>query len=382
MYSISALGDMIADEKRMDAYAATLQRAVTADAAVLDIGTGTGIFALLACQFGARHVYAVEPDDAIHVARRIAHDNGYADQITFIQDFSTRISLPEPVDVIISDLHGVLPYYEAHIPSIIDARQRHLAAGGCLIPQRDTLWATVVSAPEVYSDMIKPWIGNKYNLPMQAARQIVTNHWGREQLRPEQFLVLPQSWGTLDYAMITSPDICATLVWTVEQGATAHGLAVWFDTKLTEGICLSNAPGMTELIYGHAFFPWTDPITLAAGDEITVTLQATLIGDDYVWRWSTRVVSHHGRGQIKANFTQSTLQGSLLSPTQLAKRAAHHVAVLNEDGAIDRFILHAMDGRRPLGEIAAALLQEFPGHFSTWHDALGRVGKLSQRYSR
>jgi protein arginine N-methyltransferase 1 len=162
----------------------------------------------------------------------------------------------------------------------------------------------------------------------------------------------------------------------------AHGLAVWFDAKLAEGICISNAPGLTELVYGQAFFPWTEPIALSVGDEITVTLQAILIGDDYVWKWGTRVVSQHGRGHAKTCFAQSSLQGSILSSAQFARRAAHHVAVLSEDGAIDRFILHSMDGMRPLGEIAAAVLQEFPDHFSSWNDALGRVGTLSHRYSR
>ncbi|MDH3444335.1 MAG: 50S ribosomal protein L11 methyltransferase, partial [Deltaproteobacteria bacterium] len=56
MYSIFDYGSMIADHVRMDAYARALRRAVTADSVVLDIGTGTGIFALLACQFGARRV--------------------------------------------------------------------------------------------------------------------------------------------------------------------------------------------------------------------------------------------------------------------------------------------------------------------------------------
>src|SRR5690606_14607344 len=111
---------------------------------------------------------------------------------------------------------------------------------------------------------------------MQAVRRIVTNLWSREQLASEQFLVPAQSWGTLDYRRITSPDISATLLWTARQGGVAHGLAVWFDAMLAEGICLSNAPGLPELVYGHAFFPWTEPVTLSPGDEITVTLQAAL----------------------------------------------------------------------------------------------------------
>lgn len=382
MYSISEFGHMIADEKRTDAYVAALQRAITADTVVLDIGTGTGIFAMLACRFGARHVYALESGDAIHVARKIAHDNGYADQITFIQDLSTLVTLPERANVVISDLHGVLPYYQFHLPSIVDARQRHLAAGGILIPQQDVLWAAVVTAPEQYEEYVKPWVENKYNLNMQAACQIVTNLWSRGKVKSEHFLVEPQSWATLEYMTIMSPDVCATLSWTAGHAGVAHGLSAWFDTKVAESICLSNAPGLPELVYGHAFFPWTNPVMLSAGDEIRILLQATLIGDDYVWRWDTRIVSQKDAGRVKANFKQSTFHSSLLSPTQLFKKTADYVAVLGEDGEIDRFILDMMDGHKALGEIADALAESFPNHFTGWNDALGRVGKLSQQYSR
>lgn len=382
MYSISDFGHMIADEKRTDGYVAALQRAITADAVVLDIGTGTGIFAMLACRFGARHVYALEPDDIIHIARKMAHENGYADRITFIQDLSTRVTLPERANVVISDLHGVLPYYQFHLPSIIDARQRHLATDGILIPRQDILWAAVVTAPEQYEEYVKPWVGNKYNLNMQAACQIATNLWSRSKVKSEHFLTEPQFWATLDYMTVTSPDVCATLSWTAEKDGVAHGVSAWFDTKVAEGISLSNAPDWPELVYGHAFFPWTNPVVLSAGDEIKILLQATLIGDDYVWRWDTRIVSQNDAGHVKANFNQSTFHGNLLSPAQLSKKTAGYVAMLNEDGEIDRFVLDMMDGSKPLAEIADALAERFPNHFTGRNDALGRVGKLSQQYSR
>ena len=218
MYSIYDYGRMIADEKRMDAYVEALKRAVSADTVVLDIGTGTGIFAMLACQFGARHVYAVEPNDAIHIARKITHDNGYADRITFIQELSTRITLPERANVVISDLRGILPYYQAHIPSIVDARQRHLAPGGGLIPQQDTMWAVVVAAPQQYKEeYAQSWVSNKYDLNMEAAQHIVTNVWSKRKVKPEQFVVEPQSWATLDYMTIECPNVCAELSWTADR---------------------------------------------------------------------------------------------------------------------------------------------------------------------
>jgi protein arginine N-methyltransferase 1 len=383
MYSIYDYGRMIADEIRMDAYVEALKRAVSADTVVLDIGTGTGIFAMLACQFGARHVYAVEPNDAIHLARKITNDNGWADRITFIQELSTRITLPERAHVVISDLRGILPYYQAHIPSIVDARQRHLAPGGRLIPQQDTMWAVVVAAPHQYKEgYAQSWVSNKYGLNMEAAQHIVTNVWSKGKVKPEQFLVEPQPWATLDYMTIECPNVRAELSWTADRTGVAHGLSVWFDTRLAENSGFSNAPALLELVYGNAFFPWTSPVPLSAGDQISVVLEANLVGDDYIWRWDTRILSQNGSGRVKASFKQSTFHGLLWSPAQLSKKAAHYVPTLSEDGEMDRWILRMMDGSKSLGEIADALTQRFPQRFVNWNDALARGGKLSQRYSR
>ena len=135
MYTISEYGNMYMNEARMNAYAAALRDAVTPNSVVLDIGAGTGIFALLACRYGARRVYAIEPDDAINLARESAAANGYSDRLTCIQSLSTKVALPERADVIISDMGGMLPLFEQHIPAIIDARDRFLAPGGALIAQ-------------------------------------------------------------------------------------------------------------------------------------------------------------------------------------------------------------------------------------------------------
>src|SRR5258708_948467 len=186
MYSIFAYGSMIGDRVRMDAYLRALRAVVKPDSIVLDIGTGTGIFAMLACQLGARKVYAIEPNDAIQIAREIARANGYAERIEFFQNLSTEVTLPERADVIISDLGGVLPCLQQHLPSIADARERFLASGGTLIPQRTTLWTAVVEAPDLYDSYAGPWDHNNYGLDMRSARQIATNTWRRGRVTPEQ----------------------------------------------------------------------------------------------------------------------------------------------------------------------------------------------------
>src|SRR5947199_9795954 len=124
MYSVAGYGRMIADEGRTRAYSRALRAAICRDSIVLDIGAGTGILSLLACQYGARKVYAVEPSSAIGIAEESARANGFAGRIECIQTLSSEISLPEKADVIVSDLRDVLPLFKQHIPSILDARQR------------------------------------------------------------------------------------------------------------------------------------------------------------------------------------------------------------------------------------------------------------------
>jgi protein arginine N-methyltransferase 1 len=380
MYSVSAYGSMISDRVRMDAYVRALRQAVKPDSVVLDIGTGTGIFAMLACQFGARRVYAIEPDDVIELAREAAGANGFSDRIEFIQDLSTRATLPERADVIISDIRGILPLFQHHLPSIIDARKRFLAPGGILIPQRDTLWAAVVEAPELYKNVASPWDDNIYDLNLLSARRLAINTWRKGGIKPEQVLAEPNCWATLDYAGLDGPDLNARISWTVLREATAHGIGVWFDATLIEGVSFSNSPGAPELIYGQAFFPFFKPVDLTPDDSICVTVNANLVGEDYVWRWSTVTAGHSKT--TKDCFDQSTFFGSPLSPMRLRKRASDFIPSLNEQGQIDRFILSLMDQRLSLEEIANRVLSQFPEHFASWKDALTRAGELSLKYSR
>lgn len=284
MYNVYDYGSLINESVRTDAYAKALRQTIRQDSVVLDIGTGTGIFTLLACQFGARRVYAVESDDVIQIAREIAAVNGYSERIEFIQSMSTRITLPEPVDVIVSDLRGSLPMYKQSLISIIDARRRFLASGGRLIPQVDTLWVAVVEASELYQNFKSPWDDNIFGLDMRPALRYATNTLRQGRAKPEKLLVRPKCWATLDYYNLKSPDVNGNVIWTAKRSGTAHGLSVWFNTNLAEDVGFSNAPSEPELLYSNTFFPWTEPVELAIGDQVSVTLEVNLVGDSYVKR--------------------------------------------------------------------------------------------------
>jgi protein arginine N-methyltransferase 1 len=384
MYNVSAYGFMIADNARMDAYAEALRRAVKPDSVVLDIGAGTGIFSLLACRFGARKVYAIEPDDAIRVAREIAAANGYSDRIEFIQKLSTEVTLPELADVVISDMRGLLPFLGRHISNVADARERLLKPGGTLIGQRDDIRAAIVEAEETYKEYLGPW--EKYDFDMTAARRIVTNTigWTIRKDTSEILLAEPRLWATLDYSTISEPNVAGELSFDCSRDGTAHGVLVWFDATTAEGVGFSNAPGAENpaRVYGRCFFPWTRPVELRKGDQVDARLDVRLVGADYVYQWETTIRSSLEPRQVKAHFNQSTFYGEALSLDGLRRQSDAYIPELNPDGLMDHYILSQMSARTPLGEIAKQLTERFPDKFARWQDALTRVGELARRYSK
>jgi protein arginine N-methyltransferase 1 len=385
MYDLNDYGRMITDHVRMDAYAKALKAAVTPESVVLDIGAATGIHALLACKFGARQVYAVESNDAIHLAREVAEANGFGGRIDFIQGLSTTITLPQPADIIVSDMRGVLPLFGRHILAIIDARQRHLAPGGLLIPQQDTLWAALVEARQVYRDVIKPW-ALPYGLNMAPVQELALNRWdaaNTDEIHSGHLLTEPHCWAVLDYATIQSPDAGQNAITlNARRDGMAHGWLVWFDAELTESIGFSNGPASTKTaeVYGRAFFPLPEPVPLVRGDAITFDIQATLAGDEYHWDWTTRVHSGQDPGIAKAEFIQSTAYGGALDEPHLARHVAHRVPRLDQEGQIERFVLTSIDGQLTVEEIADRLRSAYPDRFATSPEAIVYVHQLTHGY--
>jgi type I protein arginine methyltransferase len=382
VYSLRRYGWMIADQGRMEAYRQALQQTIKPGAVVLDIGTGPGLMALMACQCGARRVYAIEPGDAIQVGRDLAAVNGYSGQIEFIQALSTQVTLPEPADVIVSDLRGVLPLFEHIIPSLVDARRRFLAPGGVLIPRRDTLWATVLEFPDAYQEIIQPWDEDYYGLDLSSVRPLATSSTKTVVIKEEQMLSAPQCWGSIDYTTVESPAVQGQITWSMSRPGVGHGLGLWFDADLAPGIGFSNAPGEQAHIYGRTFLPWQEPVALAPGDTVTVSLSADLVGDDYVWRWDTDILDPGRPDQPKASFRQSTFFSVPLSPAKLQQAASNHTPTVGEEGRIDRFILGLMDGNHSLGDIAQQVTRQFPQQFANEKEALTRAGELSHRYGQ
>ena len=382
MYNVRHYGAMIDDEIRMQAYADALKQVLTPESVVLDIGTGTGAFALLAARFGAGTVYAIEPSDCIQVGQQAARANGLSDRIHFIQGTSERATLPEAADILISDLRGSLPLFERNILSIADARTRLLKPGGTIIAESDQLYVAITGHEEAFMRAVRPWSTPRFDLDLSSGHNFVVNStWKADR---DSLLLLSEGgcWGTIDYSMVTSPELTGQTSLTVNQSGTGHGLVLWFDCQTAPGFQFTTAPGAGARIYGNMFMPWPRPLDLSVGDRVDISITASFVNDAYIFAWETQVRESSSAAAGLAKFTQSTFYGEPFSEHDLDRCAHDHRPQLNEDGRIASFVLEKMTGGRSLAEISHQLAHHYPQRFPDWNAALDHVAKLSRHFSR
>ncbi|MCM2326658.1 MAG: 50S ribosomal protein L11 methyltransferase, partial [Lysobacter sp.] len=236
MYSVGDYGAMADNEIRRVAFHRALASVVEPESVIVELGTGAGLMALFACRLGARRVYAIEPSDAIEVARASAKDNGLADRIVFIQGYSRDVSLPERADILLEDMRGALPWMGRHIPDLVDARRRLLKPGGRIISCRDTAYCAVVEAAERYSKISDPWLRKPESLDLSAGLRFVLNSTYSLRARADQLLTEPRPWAELDYRTIESANARGRIGLQAAREGRGHGLLLWFDGELVPGV--------------------------------------------------------------------------------------------------------------------------------------------------
>lgn len=379
-YDVASYGEMIDCEPRMRVYVEALRRAITPGCTVIDLGAGFGVFALLACKFGAGEVIAIEPDPSIELLMPLARANGCADRITVVRDLSTRYTPERKADVIVSDCRGTVNLYEHHVATIKDARERLLAPGGTLMPMRDTLKVALVRSPKSYRQCHYPWRSNKYGLDLSAALPFAVNTEGKAYLKPRALMSQPQDLAVIDYRTVTEPNVDSSVELVAEKDGIVHGLLVWFDAEIAEGLGYSNAPGQPELVYGQMFLPLENPPHLKAGDRVKLRFRANLINNSYMWSWDGEVIDGV-TGARRNPFRQSSFMARVIAKDAAAAGSNLAVPQPSIRMQIDTECLAMVDGGTDQDTIAKALMERYPEQLPAYGTALDHVVSLLKRYN-
>lgn len=254
---------------------------------VLDVGAGTGILSFFAIQAGAKHVYAVEASDMAEKAKALAKANGLSDRITVIAGRIEQVSLPEMVDVIVSEPMGVLLVHERMMESLLVGRDRFLKPealnkSNSMFPSTGTVYFAPFTDLALYADAAQKmefWRNNHfYGINLNCLLEpAIQGYFGQAVVGPidSKSLLAPAILRQFDFLRLPVADFQSfkiDLQFIAHSTGIIHGLAGWFDVSFqgsTLQRTLSTSPWHDTTHWYQVRFLFVNPIAINQGQRLS-----------------------------------------------------------------------------------------------------------------
>ena len=272
---------MLSDRNRIRFYENALKKAIIPNkSVVLDIGTGTGILAMIAARYGAKKVYAIEYGDIINVAKKIIEDNGLGERIKLIKGLSTEVNLPEKVDIIVSETMGFTGL-EENIEEIMgDAKKRFSKENTIFIPDNINVFVTLCTDSEVRKRLIDVWDKPFYDLDFSFLSKLSKqNIFTRQRISNSEIISKPKV--IYSAALGGGRSFRKQVIFSVEDDSTVEGLVGWFSVASQHSIHLSSFDFGRNGHWQQFFVPLRNPIRVKRGENFIVKLSK---GQPFRWR--------------------------------------------------------------------------------------------------
>jgi predicted nicotinamide N-methyase len=268
---------MMNDAPRNAAYDEAIRRVVPGRA-VLDIGTGAGLLAMMAARAGAKSVTSCEQTPWIAAkAREVVAANGLADRIKLIAKHSTDLKigpdLSERAEVLVTEVFGTSAINELVIPTVAHAHAQLLRPGATVVPNAASVRAYLAGGPalegQLFVDRAAGFTIAPFNQLARLRMDLQVNCLRHDVLSGD-FEVY-----RLD---LTRPplqgekrelDVVAT------RPGRCFGVVQWLRIDLIEGLTYENRPNPSTTIdsWGHVLHRFARPVELNAGDHVRLCMQ-------------------------------------------------------------------------------------------------------------
>ena len=282
---------LLTDRVRNQTFYKALKRRVRKDTSVMDIGSGTGVWAIAAAKLGASRVVAIEKDEMlIPIIRKLVSRNGVSDRVEIVTGDSRQVKVHGKFDLIITETVGNEAFDEGIVPIIIDAKKRFLKSTGFVIPEA----LAAVAAPAHLSGADESFpaglqLDYKYleSLNLDIPKNI--SDPARVKL-----LGAPATLTRVELVKVREPPVLSemTASWKLKDAALFNCLVLWADVLLTHGVSLCTFPDTTS---------WTPiclPVQPFQKGSAKVECSISMSNRQYYW-----VVTHvkNGKRQVQSH---------------------------------------------------------------------------------
>ncbi|KAI8487770.1 class I-like SAM-binding methyltransferase super [Branchiostoma belcheri] len=295
--------EMLNDKPRTLAYRTAIERNAEflKDKVIMDLGCGTGILSLFCARYGRPNkIYAVEASRMADKAKKLMLYNGYWDVVKVIHNRVENITLPEKVDLIISEWMGTLLLFELMVESVLIARDKFLAKGGVMWPSHAKLYLVPCRAQKQYDEKIACWedqYGFDFSPLIPSAKK---EFFGRpifnHELSVHDCLAEWETVLVMDmkrFRVEELEEISQDFEFQVTREGTFHGFASWFSVDFggfpsTEPpVVLNTGPEHEMTHWKQDLFMMDQPTAVEGGDSIVGNI---LIKRNPEWRRHLRVM--------------------------------------------------------------------------------------------
>jgi type II protein arginine methyltransferase len=268
--------EMLNDEQRNAAFEEALARAVTPDSVVLDIGSGTGLLAMMAARAGAREVVSCEMVAPLaELARETIALNGFSDRIQIMNKKSTSLAVGTDIrrrsNLLVTETVDCGLLGEGIIPSITHARAQLLTDDACIIPRAASVHAMLVEGRRLRG---LNYVSRCAGFDVSPMQRYATARYIPVRLAAFQHVALTDPFEVFrfDFARGSLLPERRELSIPIIRDGVCQAIIFWFDMQLDDEISISNRPGSTTH-WEQALQCVEHELTIRAGEMLRVEVE-------------------------------------------------------------------------------------------------------------
>jgi len=267
--------EMLKDEVRTKTYMRSIveNKHLFKGKTVLDIGCGTGILCMFAAKAGAKKVFGIECAEIYHKAKKIVEDNGFQDTITLIKGKVEEITLPvDSVDIIISEWMGYFLLYESMLDTVLFARDKWLAKGGHIFPDKASMFIMGIEDHEYRQSKIDYW-KNVWSFDMSVIRELAIMEPLVDTCDPNQIVSSADKLIDIDIYTVQKKELDFSAKFSIDatRDDFLHGFVVYFSVDFSRShrpIGFSTGPHDKYTHWKQTVFYLDEPVSVSRGDCI------------------------------------------------------------------------------------------------------------------